>query len=322
MDSNQQLVTVIIPAYNVSRYLPQCLKSVTRQSYRNLEILVVDDGSTDATGGIADECAECDGRVRVIHKSNGGLSDARNAALDVSQGQWVTFVDGDDLLSADFVRRLLDVAGSTGCDAVVGGHMEFANGNAPQLPESHQAGRVKALSGMEALRAMLYQRKLTHSAWGRIFKRDLFNGLRFPKGVYYEDLAIAHKLYPSIRMLAMTSEPLYYYRQRPGSILATFSMKRTCVLDVMDSVAMQVEQRYPALCKAVHSRQLSANLNMLRLMPIGDPEYAEVSERCWNNVKRLRKECLLDRHTRIRNKAASLISYLGKNALVASINER
>lgn len=320
MDTNQPLVTVIIPAWNVSRYLPQCLKSVTRQSYTHLEILVVDDGSTDATGSIVDEWAARDNRIRAVHKPNGGLSEARNVGLDNAHGQVLTCIDSDDYVAPNFVERLLQVMNATGADMAVGGAEQFDDGQAPQ-PEAPAPAAVTTYTQSQAVKAIFYQHGLTHTAWGRLYRRELFDGVRYPVGLLYEDLATIGPLLTKVTLVARTSEPLYYYRQRKGSILGTFSMKRTDVLDITDRLAAEAEAHHPHFAKAVRSRQLSANLNMLRLMPLDDERYAPVKDRCWANVKRLRLECLLDPHTRLRNKVACLLSYLGLGVLLKAINQ-
>lgn len=316
------LITFIIPAYNTSRYLPQCLKSVTRQSYRNLEILVIDDGSTDATGSIAQEWAARDERIRVIHQPNGGLSSARNTGLDAAQGQLLACLDSDDYLAPNYAERLLQVMNDTGADIASAPMMPFDDGHMPE-PTVPQPGHVRTYSSAQALQAIFYQQHgLTHSAWGKLYRREVFQGVRYPVGLIYEDLATITPLMANVKLLAQTSESLYYYRQRSTSILGKFSLKRTDVLNIMDSLVAQAEQQRPELAKAVRSRKLSANLNLLRLMPLDDPQYEPVRERCWQNVKQLRAECLLDPRTRLRNKAASLLSYLGQSALLRAINHR
>ena len=167
---------------------------------------------------------------------------------------------------------------------------------------------------------MFYQQGLTHSAWGRLYKRSLFEGTRYPKGMLYEDLAIAFDLLLKTGKVVRTSDTLYYYRRRSDSITGTFSPKRGHVLDILEGLEKRVSLEAPRYLPAVRSRLLSASFNMLRLMPPCDPRYLDLSYRSWNNIVRLRDSCLRDVHVRARNKAAILISYMGQAALIRAIN--
>lgn len=314
------LVTVIVPVYNVAGYLPQCLKSIVEQTYTRLEILVVDDGSTDKSGSIADEWALMDERIKVIHKPNGGLSDARNAALDVAQGDYITCIDSDDYVHTSYVERLYKALTATQADIAVCQWADFAQGNAPKTAPLPEPPVYKQYSQDEAIKAVFYQQGLTHSAWGRLYKRSLFEGTRYPKGMLYEDLAIAFDLLLKTGKVVRTSDTLYYYRRRSDSITGTFSPKRGQVLDILEGLEKRVSLEAPRYLPAVRSRLLSASFNMLRLMPPCDPRYLDLSYRSWNNIVRLRDSCLRDVHVRARNKAAILISYMGQAALIRAIN--
>ena len=313
---SKMLVSVIIPVYNVERYLDRCLASVVDQTYRELEILVVDDGSTDGSGALCDRWAERDSRIRVIHKPNGGLSDARNAALDVMTGSYVLMLDSDDWLQTDAIECLYQLLEKEQADIAVGGWREVYEGD-----EAAQAVRTAALEAVgytrrEALLAIFYQKSLTHSAWGRLYRAELFDGIRYPVGRLYEDLAIAYPLYGRVNKVVMTHRPFYNYLQRPTSILGNFKRQRTDVLDILDALEREVAEREPALLPAVRSRRLSAHFNILRLGPKGE-EWGDVRQRCWTVIRQLRTRCLLDPHIRRKNQLGILASYLGQRGFLA-----
>ena len=317
------LISIIIPVYNVAQYLPLCLKSVVEQSYSNLEILVVDDGSTDKSGNIADEWAVRDSRIHVIHQSNQGPSSARNTALDSATGQYIAFIDSDDSVAPCYIARLLSVLNSSQADVAICGWVDFLE-TPPSGQPCNEQGKLRyaTFSCDVAIKKIFYQDGITHSPWARLFKASIFENLRFEHGLIYEDLALALPLFLHMKCVAITSEKLYYYRWHSSSLLGHFSTKRSDVLDVMDVIEARAKREYPQFLRAVCSRKLSACFNMLRLVPLHDPRYRSIVDRSWHEIKRLRLRSLFDPHVRLRNKIAIVISFCGLSVLLKCINGR
>jgi glycosyltransferase involved in cell wall biosynthesis len=314
------MLSVIIPVYNVQKYLARCVESVLGQTHRDLEVILVDDGSTDSCGTLCDQYATQDQRVKVIHKSNGGLSSARNAGLDVMTGEYVTFVDADDFIHRDFAIKLLQAIGLD-AQIAVGRWQECDEGETP-IEADVIWGDVISFTRDEAIDEIYYQRRLTHSACSRIFEASLFDDLRFPKGKLYEDLAISYNLLKKVNKVVYIDNgpPLYYYMHRAGSIINTMKLERTHVLDHLEKIEREISDEAPQHLPAVRSRHMSACFNMLRLMPASDPLWQPTKERCWQYIKKMRLSCLKDRNVRAKNKAACLLSYLGLDFLMAVIN--
>ncbi|MBO4870802.1 MAG: glycosyltransferase family 2 protein [Muribaculaceae bacterium] len=313
----EQLVTVIVPVYNVEQYLSRCLESVVNQTYRHLEIIVVDDGSTDGSGKLCDQWAERDPRIRVIHKNNGGLSDARNAALDVMTGTLVMMVDSDDWLHTSAIEHLYKLMRTTDADIAVGEWTELNNDPATPARTTTPLTEIgqhsfKVYDRQQTLQDIFYQKSLNHSSCGRLFKASFFDDIRYPVGKLYEDLAIAYPLYGKTSRVVQSTEPLYNYMHRPSSILGTFTRQRTDVLDILDALERQVATQEPQLLPAVDSRRLSAHFNILLLSP-QTAEYRDVTDRCWHVIKQLRWRCLTDKNVRMKNKMGILASYMGKH---------
>ena len=309
------LISVIVPVYNVETYLDQCLESIVNQSYGHLEILVVDDGSTDNSDMICDRWAGQDERIRVIHQPNGGLSAARNTALDAMQGELVTMVDSDDVLHPMALSILLSTLTSHQADIAVGGYTPFHDG-VPQW-DGDPAGSETApqcYGQDQAILAVFYQQGLTHSAWGRLYRASLFQDIRYPVGLYYEDLAIIYPLLLKCSRVARINEPLYGYRQRENSILEKFSPKRAAVLDIAEELERRMLQENNAsYLKAVRSRLLSAYFNILLLSHRDKGGgHKSLQNRCWTGIKRLRHDCLLDPKVRNKNKMGIMASYAGR----------
>ena len=317
----EPLVSVIVPVYNVERYLDPCLESIVSQSYRHLEILVVDDGSTDGSGEQCDRWAERDERIRVIHQPNGGLSAARNSGLDVMTGELVVMVDSDDVLHPEAVATLLHAQERHDADIVVGDYITVMGDQAPQWPVTRGDSRNdRPYSQHEALLAVFYQR-LTHSAWARIYRSRLFDGIRYPVGLLYEDLGIIYPLLKRCDHLVVKIDACVYgYRQRAASILDHFSPRRADVLTICEKLEVVMRTEDTQYLRAVQSRLLSGYFNILLLSRHDQAgHHEELQYRCWAGIKRLRRGCLTDKNVRLKNKLGILASLGGRDFLCSVI---
>ena len=219
---DNRMVSVIIPAYNVEQYVERCVYSVTKQTYRNLEIILVDDGSTDCTGIICDKLAKEDNRILVIHKTNGGLSDARNAGIDVSRGEYISFVDSDDYIASDMLEHMMNAMCETDISMVVVGFWK-QSGDAREYcgPTTE-----RVVSSEEALKDIYIGHEIYPASWNKLYRRALFNNNRFAVGMINEDSEIITKLLMECNRVALVSKPLYIYMIREGSITqSSFSSK-------------------------------------------------------------------------------------------------
>lgn len=309
MNHDKPLISIIVPIYNVADYLPRCLDSIVAQTYRTLDIILIDDGSTDRSGDICDQYALTDSRIRVIHQPNGGQSSARNAGLDVAKGDYIAFVDSDDMVSADYIevmyRNLIDY------DADIS-EVAFVKCSPDQTAvldiTSHTSYQY---SSEEAIEATLYQKRLDTGVWCKLFKRELFDNVRFIIGVLYEDLEIIPRLYVKCGKIVWSDLQLYYYTTRNNSSLGAFSMRRLDVLDIVDDIERRLAHN-PALLRAAQDRKLSANFNILALLVANGYSNSTHASRCWQNIKSLRFRCLCNNKVRLKNKLGILVSYLGK----------
>jgi glycosyltransferase involved in cell wall biosynthesis len=321
--NGQPLISVIVPVYNVAEYLDQCLESIVNQTYRQLEILVIDDGSTDSSGAMCDRWAECDERIRVVHQPNGGLSAARNTALDMMTGELVIMVDSDDVLHLEAVSILLKTMQEHQADVVLTDFMSFYGNDINWSDTTSTDLNPRQYDKEEALMAIYYQQGVSNSSCGRLFKASMFDGVRYPVGQFYEDLAIVYPLYQRSHRVVKIDVRLYGYRQRTDSILGRFSPKRAAVIDICEQLEQLVQQDNHKLLPAVRSRLLSAYFNILLLSQQDNSgKYDQLAERCWNGIKRLRYRCLVDGNVRMKNKAGIIASYLGRNILCGLIGRK
>lgn len=218
---SQPKISVIVPIYKVDSYLRKCLDSIINQTYTNLEIILVDDGSPDNCPAICDEYAAKDERITVIHQKNGGLSAARNAALDIATGDYIGFVDSDDWIELDMYEYLMTNALTEHAEVTCCGRFEeYPNRTVPLCWP-----RYELMDTENALGALLEDRYLRNNVWEKLWKRDLFHGVRFPVGQNFEDVATTYRLFDAAGRILCLPEPKYHYRQRPDSIIADTSLK-------------------------------------------------------------------------------------------------
>lgn len=220
-------VSVIVPIYNVEAYLPQCVDSILNQTYDNLEIILVDDGSPDNCGAICDEYAAKDCRIRVIHQENGGLSAARNAGLDIADGEYIAFVDSDDFIADTMIERLLRSAAEANADMAVCDVAVYYDGSSVH---PHECPMENDCFSQDVLVRKMTEPQAWHYVvpWNKLFRRYIFEKIRFPEGYIHEDAAIAHRIAGECHTIVTIPEELYFYRQNPNSTTnSAFSIKRT-----------------------------------------------------------------------------------------------
>lgn len=214
------LVSIIIPVYKVEDLLERCVNSILTQTYKNIEIILVDDGSPDRCGELCNQYALKDERVKVVHKKNGGLSDARNAGIKIANGEFITFIDSDDWVSEDYVRVLHDLLISRGADISVCNFIRTSTETTIERSEKqdviHEFSNIQTL---ENLCGSFYQ-QLTVS-WGKLYRISLFENIEFPVGKVHEDEFTTYKLLFKANKVVVTSRALLYYWQRPDSIMGT-----------------------------------------------------------------------------------------------------
>ena len=231
-DMLKPLVSIIVPIYKVEPYLRQCIDSIVNQTYTNLEIILVDDGSPDSCPQICEEYAAKDNRIVVIHKENGGLSDARNAGLDICKGDYISFVDSDDLLDLNSINSMLDlnqdsymaianIKTFTGDDKAYVSRKTHCNSNSCKTYSSDDLLSILCKEGPVYLR----------SVCGKIFKKELFLDIRFPKGELYEDMYVNYLLYYKVNQCTFIPFSLYYYRRNRSGSITSESSNSTSTLE-------------------------------------------------------------------------------------------
>ena len=229
---DSELVTIVVPVYNVESYLPRCLESIFAQTHQRIDVILVDDGSTDDSGKICDEAAFSDDRFTVIHKTNGGLSDARNVGLDMARGTWVFFLDSDDFISPYCIETMLNAALTSGAQIVECAFDSVED--SATVVWSTPTGEYEAFRQPKALERFLDYNGTSVMAWNKLYRTALFEGVRFPIGKLNEDEFTTPYLVERVSSYASLKDSLYAYVQREGSIMhSSFSEKKLDGLEAL-----------------------------------------------------------------------------------------
>ena len=239
-------ISVIVPVYNVEKYLPQCLDSLVNQTLKEIEIILVNDGSTDNSEIICRAYAEKDCRVKVYSKPNGGLSDARNYGLRMATSKIVGFVDSDDYIDHDMFQVLLEKKERSNAEIAVGGVKMATNDGKVYMVRSVEEETI--LNRHDAMKELLKSKKILNSVCNKIFNISLFEQIEFPVGKLYEDEYVTYKLFDQANRVAMTNQVFYYYRSSPNSIThKAFSEREFDRIYASQIKVNYIQQAYPDL---------------------------------------------------------------------------
>lgn len=290
------LISVIIPVFNIENFLGRCVDSVRLQTYSNLEIILVDDGSTDRCPELCDHYSETDGRIKVLHKCNGGLSSARNAALREAAGEFLFCLDGDDFIDLNCIEILYRNLIEHRADLSVGNYCYYFESGETR-PHGKRDLRT-LLTQKEAIELIGRGRDFTGSAWGKLYRRELFDGIEYPEGKLCEDQFVIYKILMRCSRIYFDSRPLYFYFVRRDSIMNSQGAEN--VLDVVEAAReneKMIRSRYPSLAYVGIYRIVEAYLevlNRIRILEIKQKKMRYVMEDARDFFRKNRAAILSD----------------------------
>ena len=214
-------LSIVVPVYKVEKYLQDCVDSILNQDFKDFELILVDDGSPDSCPKICDEYAKKDARVKVIHKQNGGLSSARNAGMDVAKGEYISFIDSDDYIAQDMYQRVFSIINKEHADIVIYGRIYVYSEKKQVIKQKQNVYKIMNAAESIALMNTSILGYYDVAAWDKVYKRSLFKNIKYPVGKSSEDWYTTYKVLAKAHKIVYDSSPLYYYRQRDGSITHT-----------------------------------------------------------------------------------------------------
>ena len=271
---SEELITIVVPVYNVDKYVSKCIESLLHQTYSNLEIIIVDDGSTDKSGEICDSYAKSDNRIKVIHQTNKGQSASRNKALSVANGNYIAFVDSDDYVSPLFIEKLYKRMSQDNSDISMCGYHA--------VDEKGMVLDTKLLDNGILNKSQFIdievkgQTMICVALWNKLFKREIWKGLKLKEGVFAEDSFVLNEYLQKINSISTVDQPLYNYVQRSNSLVHSYSLKN---LDTVDALLkrlnyyVSIGERHAAeVCLFRAATKLNEGYNKLDLTK--EPEYS------------------------------------------------
>lgn len=240
------LISVIVPIYNVEKYLARCVDSIVNQTYKNLEIILVDDGSPDSCPQMCDDYAKKDSRIKVVHKKNGGLSDARNAGMAVATGEYISFIDSDDYVSDDFFECLLDVINKENSDIAECSVVKFYEDN--RFDEFSDDLSVKTYDTQDAMSALIAENPFHQHVWNKLYKTELVKDIPYAVGKLNEDEFWTYQVFGRASKVAKLNKTMYYYFQRSSSIMGVgYNIRRLDALEGKANRQKYIENNFPEL---------------------------------------------------------------------------
>lgn len=306
------LISVIVPAYNVEKFIGKCIDSILRQSFKDFEVLLIDDGAKDSTPEICDACAKKDSRIKVYHKENGGLSDARNYGIDRMQGKYVTFIDSDDYVDSGYFEYLYGLITQEEDIqiAICGKKSVREDENASPDPETFH----EIITGERAVQKMLCGHGSGHSAWGKLYSADLWKTVRYPKGKIYEDYATTYRVMALVDKAAWGNAAMYFYVQHIESIMHQKCSRRSLSLvDIADEETEFIVKKWPALKQEALARKVTSELKCLQnILNTKNEEFDDYKQKIVEDVRRHKGELLASKKVALKTKIKIIALLLGE----------
>ena len=286
--AEKTLISIIVPVYNVERFLPRCLESLMTQTYETLEIILVDDGATDSSGAICDEYAAKDPRITVIHKKNGGLSSARNAGMEIARGEYIGFVDSDDWIEPEMYGHMLSLAKKNDVKLVCAGRYDVEESTGEKTvglcPEKEEV-----VTGEELVGRIFTWDGLDSAAWDKLYHRSILQNFRYPLGKICEDVPVTYRIVLEAGKAVLCDRPFYNYLHRAGSITKTktISEKNFHLSEHTAVIYPWIRENRPALEPQAAYLRVSSLVHILLLLDQAKPEVRKQFE---NPCRKARKE--------------------------------
>lgn len=315
------LVSIIIPVYNVEKFLVRCMESVFKQTYSNIEIILVDDGATDNSGKMCDEFLVDHENIKVIHKENGGLSSARNMGIEIATGDALFFLDSDDYLSKNCIECCVNMLEKSGADIAIMQMLYIAENTNEEI-KSNIPAKEQIFTSKQAIEASLYQIEFSCCTPAKLYKKNAIGSVRFPVGKVSEDLATCHLFLNNAEKIIYTEEVGYYYRQRDNSIMHKFNPKRLDALIWAQEIELFCEEQYPEIVKAAVCRTFNVAIHLLLDLSGNSEMHKQFADQLWKEIRRTRKCVICNSKARKRERIVAVLSYFGEDILMAVWNSR
>lgn len=263
------MISVLVPVYNVAKYLRRCLDSILMQTYTDYEVVLVDDGSTDQSGSLCDAYAAEHDCIRVIHQRNAGLAQVRNVSLAAARGEYITFVDSDDAIEPTYLEVLMQDLQETGADISICSWSEVSDdGVRTELTWDRKDEGFQIWTTEQAVKTLLYQKGIDNNTWGKLYTRAVLQDVIYPAGRVYEDIATTYQVMLKGKRICYRPEALYLYTSNISGISqSAFSPKRMDLIDMAEGMYLDIASRFPGYLRAAQARLLRAYIHVYIQIP-------------------------------------------------------
>ena len=307
-----ELISIIVPVYNIEQYIAECLETVRKQTYTDIEVIVVDDGSTDNSGSICDKIAELDNRISVFHKKHEGLSAARNFGIDKSKGEYLVFIDGDDQVEFSLIKHLHSLVKDENAQM---GICELTHSYDDSEIIYKNEKRRRVFNSSEAITEILYQKSFLVSACAKIYPKEFFRDVRFPEGLIFEDAAVMCRILEKAERIAYSDARLYAYIHREGTITTKiFSDKDFDILAISKSIVGHYRTAETCIRKAAYIYFVNSCMRIYLNAPRKERYHKKIAY-CENHIKKGGWKCLINPNVRNKLKVALILFSLNRNLL-------
>lgn len=311
-----ELISIIVPVYNVEKYLKKCVNSIITQTYTNLEIILVDDGSKDSSGEMCDEFSKSDSRIKVIHRKNGGLSAARNSGIEVYRGKYVTFIDSDDWIEPTYVEYLYYLLKKYNSD-VSQCAFRYIDSKKKIYNKVTNSDYEEVYNSKDAIKNLLHSKYLITSAWGKLYKRCFFDRLRYPEGKLFEDIPVTYQVMLDSEKICYGDHALYNYFYNEGSISkSSFNPRRLEAIEFMKDSIEKVKEIYNDLDAECDVALFKSYFNIYLTFENND-SYEEYRLDIKSNLKKYRMAAIRNRNTSKNIRIKALITIFGTRVTYA-----
>lgn len=253
-------VSIVIPVFNTEKYLKKCINSILSQTYNNIEIILVDDGSTDSSSEICDRFREKDSRIVVIHKKNGGQSEARNIGIDIATGEYITFIDSDDYVTKDYIHFLLSLILENDAEISIASFYYVVSNK----EINNETKEFAVMSPEIAIKRMLLDDGFDMGPWAKMYKTEFFRKIKFPEGKFFEDSLTTYQIFAESNKIVFESKAVYYYiNHEDSTVNQSFSPKKLDLIEMNKEMEKFIAKKYPNLTLEAHRRVVWAYFSTL-----------------------------------------------------------
>ena len=308
----KEKISVLVPVYNAEEHIPKCIESILNQTYKNIELIIVNDGSSDKSYDIIEEYKNKDDRIIAIHTENKGVSHARNTALDNAKGSFVTFVDSDDYIDEDYIDLLYETLKKEDADISMCNCKLVEENNKTHIKTFGIDNKI-VMTNEEAVENLFYYNYMRHSPWGKLYKKEIFEGYRYKIGRQYEDLELTYKLFLKAKKLVYVPDCKYNYLLRKGSIVHS-NIKESnieAILIYTEQILEDIKNNHKSIEKSAEFLVARHSLSLWCKVP-NKKEYKKYLRKATQNIKKYRKRILKDDKVNRKSKILFYLSYLGR----------